>query len=363
MKVRHVPSPAGDGHVMIMKGNASMAKVKRQIITIDEEKCDGCGQCVPSCAEGALRVVDGKARLMKQSFCDGLGACLGECPQGALHVVEMEVEAYDEPAVLGYLQQTAPHMVEKHVAHLRAHGMASSYNPSPVGVAACPSVQVRAWDEGRPTTDEGRQTAAIPLFGWGEEPAAPQPRQQSELRQWPVQLHLVPIQAPFFDGCRSGVDRRLRPVRLSKYPRRLHQGPCDRSRLPQAAGWPGIYREAGANPKQQRCPEHHRGAHGGALLRRARVHRGPGSRSERQRHPAGAAGSSTPETDWLASIFRILHRSVSVCACSPRPAGDEESFIFERETMPLLTLKRICDIVQARKQQNHELHLAEVGCA
>ena len=184
--------------MMIMKGNASMAKVKRQIITIDEEKCDGCGECVPSCAEGALRVVNGKARLMKQSFCDGLGACLGECPQGALHVVEMEVEAYDEPAVLGYLQQTAPHMVEKHVAHLREHGMASSYNPSSVGVAACPSVQVRAWDEGRPTTDEGRKTAAIPLFGWGEEPAAAAPRQQSELRQWPVQLHLVPIQAPFY---------------------------------------------------------------------------------------------------------------------------------------------------------------------
>jgi ferredoxin len=182
-----------------MKGNASMAKVKRQIITIDEEKCDGCGECVPSCAEGALRVVNGKARLMKQSFCDGLGACLGECPQGALHVVEMEVEAYDEPAVLGYLQQTAPEMVEKHVAHLRAHGMASSYNPTPVGVAACPSVQMRAWDEGRKTEDQGRK-AAIPLFGWGEEPEAAAPRPRSELRQWPVQLHLVPIQAPFFDG-------------------------------------------------------------------------------------------------------------------------------------------------------------------
>ena len=184
-----------------------MAKVKRQIITIDEEKCDGCGACVPSCAEGALRVVNGKARLMKQSFCDGLGACLGECPQGALHVVEMEVEAYDEPAVLGYLQQTAPEMVEKHVAHLRAHGMASSYNPAPAGVAACPSVQMRAWDDGRPTGDGGRRTedqgrkAAIPLFGWGEGVSeAAVPRQQSELRQWPVQLHLVPVQAPFFDG-------------------------------------------------------------------------------------------------------------------------------------------------------------------
>ena len=96
-----------------------MTKVKRQIITIDEEKCDGCGNCVPACVEGALQVIDGKARLVKQSYCDGLGACLGDCPQDALHVTTLEVEAYDEPAVLGYLQQTAPDTVERHVEHLR----------------------------------------------------------------------------------------------------------------------------------------------------------------------------------------------------------------------------------------------------
>ncbi|MGC8781977.1 MAG: ATP-binding protein [Anaerolineae bacterium] len=170
-----------------------MTKVKRQIITIDEEKCDGCGACVPSCAEGALQVVDGKARLVKESYCDGLGACLGECPQAALRVVEMEVEAYDELAVLGYLQQVAPHMVEKHVAHLREHGLASAYNPAPAGVAACPSVQVRAWDEAR---RRDGSPAAIPLFA--ARAAAAAPRLTSELRQWPVQLHLVPIRAPFF---------------------------------------------------------------------------------------------------------------------------------------------------------------------
>jgi len=69
-----------------------MATVKRQIITIDEEKCDGCGNCVPSCVEGALQIIDGKARLVKQSYCDGLGACLGDCPQNALHVTTLEVE-------------------------------------------------------------------------------------------------------------------------------------------------------------------------------------------------------------------------------------------------------------------------------
>lgn len=164
-----------------------MAKVKRQIITIDEEKCDGCGNCVPACVEGALQVIDGKARLVKESYCDGLGACLGDCPQGALHVTTLEVDAYDEPAVLGYLREKNPALVERHVAHLRQHGIASSYQPAakaqPAAIPLCPSVQVRGWDEGRTTKDE-------PEVG----------RARSELRQWPVQLHLLPIRAPFFHG-------------------------------------------------------------------------------------------------------------------------------------------------------------------
>lgn len=162
-----------------------MTKIKRQIITIDEAKCDGCGNCVPACVEGALQVIDGKARLVKESYCDGLGACLGDCPQGALHVTTLEVEAYDEPAVLGYLQQTAPELVERHVAHLREHGIASSYKPAarPEAIPLCPSVQVRGWDE-----DPAPQDA--PASG----------RVRSELRQWPVQLHLLPVRAPFFQG-------------------------------------------------------------------------------------------------------------------------------------------------------------------
>jgi Pyruvate/2-oxoacid:ferredoxin oxidoreductase delta subunit len=176
-----------------------MAKVQRQIITIDEEKCDGCGNCVPACVEGALRVVDGKARLVKQSYCDGLGACLGDCPQDALHVTTLEVEAYDEQAVLGHLQQTAPDAVERHVAHLREHGtpaltpersaasVQSSYKPATKPQAAaiplCPSVQMKAWDEGA--------TAQV---------EAAQGRARSELHQWPVQLTLLPVRAPFFEG-------------------------------------------------------------------------------------------------------------------------------------------------------------------
>ncbi len=77
-----------------------MAKIKREIIEIDEEKCDGCGLCIPSCPEGALQIVQGKAKLVKESFCDGLGACLGDCPQGALTITEVEVEEYDEEGVI-----------------------------------------------------------------------------------------------------------------------------------------------------------------------------------------------------------------------------------------------------------------------
>ncbi len=111
--------------------------VIRKIVHIDEELCDGCGNCIPNCAEGAIQIVDGKARIVKDIYCDGLGACLGHCPKGAISIVEREAAAFDEKAVQNHLSKKEN------------------------------------------TIRRDRKSA---------------------LRQWPVKLNLVPLEAPFYEG-------------------------------------------------------------------------------------------------------------------------------------------------------------------
>ncbi|NTV99635.1 MAG: 4Fe-4S binding protein, partial [Chlorobiaceae bacterium] len=97
--------------------------MKRQIITIDETKCTGCGDCIPACPEGALQVIDGKARLVSDLFCDGLGACLGNCPTGAMAVVTREAEPYDEKRVMHEsIAKAGPNVIAAHLRHLAGHG-------------------------------------------------------------------------------------------------------------------------------------------------------------------------------------------------------------------------------------------------
>jgi Fe-S-cluster-containing hydrogenase component 2 len=141
---------------------------RRKIVQIDEAKCNGCGACIPNCAEGAIQLIDGKARLVKDIYCDGLGACLGTCPQDAITVIEREAEDFDEQAAMRHLRA-----VEMQAAHVQtAH-------------AGCP---------GAALMDFGRAEQDAP------DEAASEEGPPSALRQWPVQLMLVPPGAPFLNG-------------------------------------------------------------------------------------------------------------------------------------------------------------------
>ncbi len=142
-------------------------KVKRNIVRIDESLCDGCGACIPSCHEGALRIVDGKARLVGDVYCDGLGACLGHCPRGAITIEEREAEEFDENAV-------NEHMEKNNDVEIR------TTNDQQRGTLACgcPGTMARSLAPRRPALEEN--------------PAA-----QSQLANWPVQLTLIPPTAPW----------------------------------------------------------------------------------------------------------------------------------------------------------------------
>lgn len=145
--------------------------VTRKIIKIDEDKCDGCGQCVSACHEGALQIVDGKARLVRDDYCDGLGDCIGECPQDALSFEVREAAPFDEAAVEEHLRaQKAP-------APAGCPSAAALGGPLPCG---CPSTQARKLD-------------APALTPTADAPA-------SALRNWPTQLKLVPVNAAYLDG-------------------------------------------------------------------------------------------------------------------------------------------------------------------
>ena len=164
--------------------------MKRKLITIDEARCNGCGQCVNACAEGALQLVDGKARLVKEQFCDGFGDCLGECPTGALKIVEAEAPAYDPAAARENLARTGgAAAVQKFDQAAQRHDAAHPPSPAtghpPMG--GCPGMRMRMAEDTRPPAAPTPTGAGLP--------AQVNP---SELRQWPVQIHLVSPQAPYF---------------------------------------------------------------------------------------------------------------------------------------------------------------------
>jgi NAD-dependent dihydropyrimidine dehydrogenase PreA subunit len=139
--------------------------MKRKIIEIDEDRCNGCGACVTGCAEGALQIVNGKAKLVSEVFCDGLGACIGECPTGALKIIERDAPGFDEAAVEAHLGKPI-------------------FKAAPAG--GCPGMKLRFTE---PSKIEKSNVESQGITGQVI---------RSELNQWPTQLHLVPIEAPFF---------------------------------------------------------------------------------------------------------------------------------------------------------------------
>ncbi len=144
-------------------------KVIRKIIQIDEELCDGCGQCVPDCAEGSLRIINGKARLVADQLCDGLGACLRSCPTGALKIIERKADEFDEAAVHTLLAEKAQATPQPAISH----------------GSDCPSSRL--------------QTQI--LMSPGQPVHAPTAQAGSALSHWPVQIRLIPATAPFLENC------------------------------------------------------------------------------------------------------------------------------------------------------------------
>lgn len=181
--------------------------MKRKMIQIDEAKCDGCGLCLPNCPEGAIQLIDGKARLISDLFCDGLGACLGHCPQGAITIEEREAEPYNERQVMANIVKQGAPVIHAHLQHLKEHNEldylrdAMNYlkenhlqidltNPQAPGAApsqppegGCPGSRLMSFaprSSAASTDDAGKRA--------------------SQLRHWPIQLHLISPRAPHYQG-------------------------------------------------------------------------------------------------------------------------------------------------------------------
>jgi NAD-dependent dihydropyrimidine dehydrogenase PreA subunit len=203
----------------------------RKIIQIDEELCNGCGLCIPNCHEGALQIIDGKARLISDLFCDGLGACLGHCPEGAIEIIEREAEPYNETVVMETIVKQGRNTILAHLEHLRDHNeheflkeavayiktnnidlspgadikpivtsplifqtmkdALNHFKPEQESACGCGSAKTIDF---RIDMDKVNTVAASAVTATVDTPAP------SELRQWPVQLHLVNPMASYFQG-------------------------------------------------------------------------------------------------------------------------------------------------------------------
>lgn len=203
--------------------------MKRQIINIDQELCNGCGACIPNCPEGAIQIIDGKARLVSDLFCDGLGACLGHCPEGAITTVTREAEPYNEKIVMANIIKQGENTIKAHLEHLDHHGETELYqqaieflNENNLDVPIISGAKEPACDCGSAEIQEKydaklSNSIKIPKILTGcpgslsqtlqpsssvdsKSEGAPQISLKSELRNWPIQINLLPLQARYFNN-------------------------------------------------------------------------------------------------------------------------------------------------------------------
>jgi ferredoxin len=211
--------------------------MKRKIIRIDEEKCTGCGLCIPNCQEGALQIIDGKARLISDLFCDGLGACIGYCPEGAIEIVEREAEPYDERKVMETLAPKGRNTILAHLDHLRAHHEDELLSQA---IQFLKENQIDMTPENKKTIAEeirkehlqggcGCPGAIAMDFreqdGKGVEPSVSVLAESpSELKQWPVQLHLLNPAASYFRNADVVLTADCVPFAMANYHTRYLKG-------------------------------------------------------------------------------------------------------------------------------------------
>ncbi len=174
--------------------------MKRSIIKINDEKCTGCGLCIPECPEGAIQMIDGKARLISDLFCDGLGACLGHCPEGAITVEEREAEPYDEKKVMANVVPHGANTIKAHLAHLKDHGQDEFYAQA-IDYLKENNIEIPIEENKKMHAPQhsGCPGAKSINFDNGETDAAVvEGHRPSQLTHWPIQLHLLSPNAPQF---------------------------------------------------------------------------------------------------------------------------------------------------------------------
>jgi len=173
---------------------------EREIIKIDEEKCTGCGLCIPNCPEGAIQIIDGKARLVSDLMCDGLGACIGHCPEGAIEIEKREAEPYDEEKTMENIIKHGKNTIIAHLKHLKDHGE-EEYLKQAKEVLAKKGIEINESEIQEKHIHSGCPGSRMMDFSNDikaeDNDAGTRP---SQLKQWPVQLHLVPPTAPYYQG-------------------------------------------------------------------------------------------------------------------------------------------------------------------